>query len=108
MIKKIPDHFLHPASYRDPSGFVFRSGGLFYRQVNRSYADNYDLLMGSGLYKTLTEKGLLVTHSEVEEDLTGHPDRYKILRPQQIAPVSYPNEWSPCQLKDAALLTLEI
>ena len=108
MIKKIPDYFPHPASYRDPSGFVFRSNGLYYRQVNRSYADNYEFLMSSGLYTALTKKGLLVTHSEVSEDLTGHPDRYKILLPQQIAPISYPGEWSPCQLKDAALLTLQV
>jgi hypothetical protein len=104
----MPDYLPHPASYRDPSGFVFRAGNLYYRQINRSFSTDYDQFLGSGLYKTLTEKGLLVPHHEVEEDLTGHPDRYKILLPEQIPFISYPNEWSPSQLKDAAMLTLQI
>jgi hypothetical protein len=117
MTKKIPDCLPHPASYRDPSGFVFRAAGLYYRQVNRSYAADYEWLFQSGLYKTLTEKGLLIPHSEVEaeEDLPGYPgslpgqsDRYKILLPQQLSVISYPGEWSPSQLKDAARLTLQV
>jgi len=44
----------------------------------------------------------------MDADLTGHPDRYKILLPQQLPFISYPNEWSPSQLKDAALLTLQV
>ena len=102
------DYRPHPASYRDPSGFVFRKDGLYYRQVNESYRADYDELLRSGLYKTLTEKGLLVPHTEIDTDLTGHPDRYKILLPQQLPFISYPNEWSPSQLKDAALLTLQV
>ena len=40
----------HPASFRDPAGFIFEQEGLFYRQVNQSYAAHYDRLMHSGLY----------------------------------------------------------
>jgi len=38
------------ASFRDPSGFVFEREGVIYRQVNRSYAADYDRLLSSGLY----------------------------------------------------------
>ncbi len=98
----------HPASFRDPSGFVFRLEGIHYRQVNRVYAEDYELLMHSGLYRKLTEKGLLITHTEIGECLTGSPEGYKTLLPQQIATISYSCEWAPAQLKDAALLTLDI
>ena len=104
----MPDHSVHPASYRDPSGCVFQSGGLYYRQVNISYAEHYEELLGSGLYKALTQKGWLVTHTEIKENLTGLPDWYKTLLPRQIPFISYPYEWSPAQLRDAALLTLRI
>jgi hypothetical protein len=104
----MPDFIPHPASYRDPSGFVFRLDGVFYRQVNRSYRSDFELLLQSGLYKTLTQKGLLVSHSEIDADLTRHPERYKILLPEQIPLISYPDEWSPSQLKTAALLTLQL
>ena len=29
-------------SYRDPSGFVYQSGGELYRQVNTSFAEEFD------------------------------------------------------------------
>ena len=99
---------VHPASFRDPAGFVFAVNGVFYRQVHRSYADQYDLLMRSGLYDALTGKGFLISHTEIAENLTQSPDRYKTLLPRQLRRISYAGEWSPEQLKDAALLTLDI
>lgn len=104
----MPDHPVHPASYRDPSGFVFQSGSLYYRQVNKSYASDYEELLRSGLYEVLTQKGLLLPHTEIGENLTGSPEWYKTLLPRQVPFISYPSEWSPAQLKDAALLTLRM
>lgn len=95
------------SSFRDPSGFVFNKDGQYYRQVNRIYQENYDLLMKSGLYKDLTDKRLLISHQEVSE-LKGDKIGYKIILPEQINFISYPYEWCFSQLKDAALLTLEI
>jgi|SRR5579871_151209 len=102
------DYFQHPASFKDPSGFVFRANDKFYRQVNQSYADDYHLLMSSGLYKILTDKKLLVPHSEVNENFTQSKDWYKTLLPEQLSFISYPYEWSFDELKDAALLTLRV
>ena len=98
----------HPASFKDPSGFVFQANDINYRQVNKMYAENYELLFSSGLYKNLTEKKLLIPHKEVSENITQSPDWYKTLLPQQINFISYAYEWSFDQLKDAALLTLKV
>ena len=94
------------ASFRDPSGFVYTADGVLYRQVNASYLQHYDLLMSSGLYDALVAKGWLVRH----EALPGHSEAgsTRILRPDRIPYVSYPYEWCFSQLKDAALLTLDI
>ena len=95
-----------PSSFRDPSGFVYTEGGTVYRAVSDGYAAVYDRLIGSGLYGALQERGWLVAHEE-----TSGPDaegRYRTLRPEPIPFISYPYEWSFHQLKDAALLTLDI
>lgn len=52
---------VHPASFRDPSGFLFRRDGILYRQVNRSYQEEYELLNSCGLYAELVEKGWLLS-----------------------------------------------
>jgi hypothetical protein len=96
----------HPASFRDPSGYLFRRDGVLYRHVAPSCAVDYDLLMGSGLYAELVDAGLLVAHEEVA--LEGRAGGHRVLRPNPIAFVSYPYEWAFSQLRDAALLTLEI
>jgi len=96
------------ASFRDPSGFVFEREGVLYRQVNRSYAADYDRLLSSGLCDALVERGLLIAHDEVSVAPTGRGDPYRIIRPRRVPFVSYPYEWCFGQLKDAALATLEI
>jgi len=100
----------HPASYRDPAGFIFRRDGLVYRRVNSVYAEDYRLLMDSGLYNKLVSAQLLIPHDEVgeAEGTEDGPDYYKTLLPLQLPVISYPCEWSPDQLRDAALLTLDV
>ncbi len=97
-----------PSSFRDPSGFLFYQDGVIYRQINHIYKENYDFLTYSGLYKTLVDAELLIHHEEVDLDYPKHDNVYKIIRPEPIQFVSYPYEWCFSQLKDAALLTLEI
>ncbi|MGA9531685.1 MAG: hypothetical protein WBR18_03115 [Anaerolineales bacterium] len=98
----------HPASFRDPSGFLFLREGVLYRQVNQSYRDDYDLLLSSGLYDALVLDGALLPHEEVPVRAAQPDLAYKILRPELLEFVSYPYEWCFGQLKDAALLTLRI
>ncbi len=96
------------ASFRDPSGFVYRRDGVLLRQVNPSYRDSLNLLTNSGLYGDLTAQGLLISHTEVDLDLAHTTDAVAVLRPEIVQTVSYPYEWSFSQLKDAALATLKI
>lgn len=96
------------SSFRDPSGFIFKRDGKLFRQVNLSYQKEYDRLMSSGLYKLLTEKGWLVSHEETKETPADAALAYKVIQPQTVPFISYPYEWSFSQLKDAALLTLEV
>jgi hypothetical protein len=98
----------HPASFRDPAGFVFSHNGNIYRQVNQLYANQYELLKSSGLYDLLVKEQQLIAHTELNENITGTPGWYKTLLPQQLPFVSWPWEWSFSQWKDAALLTLDL
>jgi hypothetical protein len=98
----------HPASFKDPSGFIFQTEGKIYRQVNNCYADAYHRLMDSGLYDQLTQKGWLIKHTETNDFHNQFPETFRVLLPEQIGMISYPAEWCFEQLQDAALLTLNI
>lgn len=96
-----------PASFKDPSGFVFYSNNKLFRQINVNYKENYDHLMRSGLYRKLTEAEMLISHQEIKANFL--PKKaYRIIKPTLIPFISYPYEWCFSQLKDAALLTLAI
>ena len=95
-------------SFRDPSGFVFTAGGTLYRQVNRSFSDEYDACVSSGLYDDLIANGLLVAHRDLGVGLAAAPDAHTVIEPTPVPFVSYPYEWSFGQVRDAALLTLDV
>ena len=97
-----------PGSFRDPNGFIFYRNGEVFRQVQKAYKEDWDLLASSGLCADLQSAGLLVDHTEESLDLALSQDAYRVLRPQRIPFVSYPYEWCFSQLKDAALVTLDI
>ena len=96
------------SSFRDPSGFVYTRAGVLYRQVNRVFQDEFEAVAGSGLYDELAGQRLLVAHESVSLDLAASPDATAVLRPEPVHFISYPYEWSFGQLRDAALLTLEL
>jgi ribosomal protein L11 methylase PrmA len=96
------------ASFRDPSGFVFCLDGVLYRQVNYCYRTHYDQLMDSGLYEALVSRAWMVAHEDVSVDQESERDAYRTLRLGRVPFISYPYEWCFSQLKDAALLTLNI
>ncbi len=97
-----------PASFRDPSGFLFSREGTLYRQINRAYAEDYVRLMDSGLYDKLVKAGLLIPHVDSGQAAADPEIAFKVIEPQRVPFISYPYEWSFSQLKDAALTTLSI
>jgi len=75
--------------------------------VNQSYRADYKQLMESGLYRDLTEQGLLIPHEETSESLMSK-DGSLVIRPEAIPFISYAYEWSFSQLQDAALTTIAV
>ena len=102
------DLLLSAVSFRDPGGFVYQDHGCLFRQVNLLAREHYDLLLSSGLYRELIENGLLIRHEEVDVPPPRPSRAYKVIRPDRVAMISYPYEWSFSQFQDAALLTLAI
>src|SRR5690606_28415565 len=100
--------FLHPASYRDPSGYIFQQNGIVYRQVNKTYQHHFEHFINSGCYAHLTKHNWLIPHQELKKNMTGDENWFTTLQPEPIAFISYIYEWSFNMLKDAALLTLTI
>ena len=97
-----------PASFRDPSGFIFFNKNKPFRAINNRYREHYDQLIKSGLFKKLVDEELLIPHKEKNIENLKYKNFFKILEPQCLEFVSYPYEWSFSQLKDAALATLRI
>jgi ribosomal protein L11 methylase PrmA len=95
-------------SHRDPNGFLFWRDGILYRQINRSAEADFKLFTDSGLYDSLTGRSQLVKHTVEDNSLAVTDDALCVIRPELIETLSYPYEWCFSQLKDAALLTLDI
>ena len=98
---------LQPISYKDPSGYIIKEKEGYYRYVSYEYEHEYDHLMHSGLYKTLTDQYLLIPHKEIEDKKAGS-NCYKVLFPQQIGLITYPFEWVFSQWQEMALAFLRI
>lgn len=97
-----------PGSFRDPAGRVLEANdGTLLRTVTPSFAATWDAVAASGLYEALHERGLLVAHEEVDPGLVDEPV-HRLLRATRVPFVSYPYEWSPAQLRAAALHTLTV
>lgn len=97
------------ASFRDPSGFLFvGDDGILYRQINRQYQADFELLQSSGLYDELVKRGLLIEHNVADNVRPLTDDGFCVIRPRRIPFISYPYEWAFSALKDAALLTLDV
>jgi ribosomal protein L11 methylase PrmA len=97
-------------SFRDPAGHVYDNGTTILRTVTRTKIDEFQKLHGDGVYQRLAKSGHMVTCEDVTD---AHSDMVvdqvqRVLRHDRLKYISYPYEWSFNQLKDAALLTLDI
>lgn len=91
------------SSFRDPAGHVFTDNGEFFREVTPAGWEDYCCLRRSELDRELLRNGLLVPFEEIEQT-----PQSAILHLQKLSWISYPYEWCFDQLRDAALLTLEV
>ncbi|MBR7140263.1 MAG: SAM-dependent methyltransferase, partial [Lentisphaeria bacterium] len=90
-----------PGSFRDPSGFVFQKSGQFCRRILPAGEKDFSFFLGSGLCRRLLDSGKIVPFTFADGD-------ENTLLLEKLPFISYPYEWSFSQLKEAALLTLEI
>ena len=97
-----------PGSFRDPSGFVFWRDGLPHRRIEPRFAASWDAFAASPFAAQLIKRGLVVPW-ELAPAISPHDDgAHAIIRAERIEFISYPYEWTFGQLRDAALLTLDI
>lgn len=96
-----------PSSFRDPAGYVVRHEGLVKRIVTWRGRADFDQYVESGLHGELLRAGLVLEHRD-EPPMKPHGSMYRCIVPDQLRFVSYPYEWAFDQLRDAALLTLDI
>ena len=98
---------VEPASWRDPGGFVYRRNGVIHRQIQSSFAAEWEHFLGSGLHAKLVERGMLVGHADAKLEDAFDGSAHAVIRPEPIDFVAYPYEWTFGELRDAALLTLD-
>src|SRR3954452_17713380 len=106
-----PASRLEAGSFRDPESRVFYTGGEVYCALSGPGLADWEKLKSSGLYDELAKDGRLVATEQVAEaDVpTSLPGEWAgVLRHETIPTVSYPYEWSFSQLRDAALLQLDL
>jgi ribosomal protein L11 methylase PrmA len=98
-----------PASFRDPSGRLFRHGGAIYRTSSADALSAYRDARACGLLDTLERKGLFLPSELVSSQTQGLPAAEVgewVVRQTELPLVSYVYEWSFSMVRDAALVTL--
>jgi len=97
-------------SFRDPSGYVFKVDGKIYRAISSTYKNHFEHASKKLIFEELFDKGFLIRHKAIDKSIFKdlNDDIYKVIQPETIQFISYPYEWSFSQLKDAAILTLEL
>lgn len=97
-------------SFRDPGGFVFRSGPRLLRAVEPTAFKNLENFLASRAAQRFLEAGQLV--STEFPDSPGFasvlPPNYRLVEHEVIEFASFPAEWPPEMLAAAGFLTLEL
>src|SRR5690554_4730854 len=93
----------HPASFRDPSGYVFYEDKTLRRAINPIYFPQYNKLKDIGFFKTLFANDLLIPHEE-----TAVSAERIIITPEHIDYITKPDDWRCEQYTHVALHTLRI
>ena len=95
----------HPHSFADPDGRLFWLDGGLYRAISYEKTPFFARLFEDGTIPELVNRGLLVGSEPADLVLDGYG---MVLRHASVPFVSYPNEWCPGMLKDAAFTYLDL
>ncbi|WP_133152929.1 class I SAM-dependent methyltransferase [Vibrio breoganii] len=93
-------------SFRDSSGRVYiDSSGRIYRTIMPCAEKRYSKLKISGLLEEIIEKKMLVNTWELENNLIEECSYF--LEHEKLPIITYPYEWTPSQLKLAAIFHID-
>jgi ribosomal protein L11 methylase PrmA len=101
----------HPASYKDPAGYIFLHENRVYRVVTSFGAEDFYATRAHPVFERLIAEGILLPEHRLslEAPFQGMiPDAVELLEHPKIPLITYPYEWTFSGLKDAALLHLKI
>jgi hypothetical protein len=100
-----PEIIFHPHSFGDPAGRVFWWRGQLYRGIRSEWMPVLERLFDEGVIRRLVERGLLIESQPTALEVDG----YELVVHHRAVPFpSYPEEWCPAMLKDAALAQIEL
>lgn len=110
-----PTFHRDPASFRDPSGYVFSDGTRILRSVGPAARAEYEAASACGLLQAAGERGLLIASEPVAPGSValdavgarGEAAQYLLEHPR-LPLVTYPYEWTFSQLQDSALAHLDL
>jgi hypothetical protein len=95
----------HPHSFADRGGRLFWWKGDLYRGLSGGTGEFFAQLLRDGTLERLSEQGLLVDTQGTDFSLDGFE---AVVRHRILPFVSYPEEWCPAMLQDAALALLDL
>ena len=99
-----------PGSFRDPKGHVAKGNvGEVFRFITQTGKADFAAVEESGLYAHLIEANKLISHEHVPvSDIAGASGGHTLLKHPELPMVTYPYEWCFQQMKEAALLQLDL
>lgn len=95
----------HPHSFGDPDGRLFRWNGQLYRGISSERTPFFLELFRNGVIQRLVDQGLLIETEPTPLKLDGYE---MVVRHRFVPFASYPEEWCPAMLKDAAITIIEL
>lgn len=98
-----------PASFRDPSGHVYRQDGRVFRTVSEFGAENYEFVRDSRFLKDPLVQNRVIGMTEVPPiTVDGIGECRYLLEHPALPFISYPYEWCFSALRAAAVLQLDL
>ncbi len=95
----------HPHSFADSAGRLFEWNGQFYRGIRVGWEPFVRQLFRDGVIEELVNRGLLIDTELTPLAIDGYE---MVVRHRYVPFPSYPEEWCPAMLKDAALTIVEV